>query len=193
MYIEYKAELNSYFTIKYEIDPYNLIQLEENIISGQSYLVQIDPTTRDKYKTVLLSNYRIKKEQPFLANFFALNCEFQVTRKEKENYEDVKEIIFFDGYAQEIITKDTVGYNSKSYNYTIKITEPDLSNYINKMCMLYVAGYESEDNETKTEIAISENTNRKVIFNNDFKNIRFLYPHADPEKDLSVYANIINQ
>ena len=193
MIISYKAELNSYFTIKYEINPYNLVQLEENIYSGESYLVQIDPTSTEKYKTVFLPNYRIKKEQPFLANFFALNCEFQVTRKEKEDSDSVKEISFFDGYAQEILTKDTIGYNSRAYNYTIKITEPDLSNYNHKMCMLYVAGYESSDTDKKSEIVVAENVNQQVIFNNDFKTIRFLYPHSDPEKDLAVYVNIIDQ
>ena len=193
MHLSYKADLNSYFTIKYEINPYNLVQLEEKIFSDESYLVQIDPTTTEKYKTVFLPNYRIKGEQPFLVNFFALNCEFQVTRKEKEDSDTEKEISFFDGYAQEIITKDTAGYTSKSYNYTIKITEPDLSNYNHKMCMLYVAGYESSDTQTKTEIVVAENVNQQIIFNNDFKTIRFLYPHADPEKDLAVYVNIIDQ
>ena len=80
----------------------------------------------------------MKSEQQFLASFYSLNCEFQVTDTKKE-------ISFFDGYAQEIITKNSVGYFSKSYNYTIKITEPDLSNYNHKICMLYVAGYESPD------------------------------------------------
>ena len=78
--ISYKAVLNSYFTIKYEINPFNLVQLEEKLFSDESYLVQIDPTTTEKYKTVYLPNFRIKREQPFLANFFALNCEFQVTK-----------------------------------------------------------------------------------------------------------------
>ncbi|MBQ6284750.1 MAG: hypothetical protein IJK67_00360 [Bacilli bacterium] len=193
MDISYKAELNSFFTIKYEINPYNLIQLEEKLVSDESYLVQIDPTTTEKYKKVFLPNYRIKGEQPFLANFFALNCEFQVTRKEKEDSDEEKEISFFDGYAQEIITKDTVGYTSKSYNYTIRITEPDLSNYNHKMCMLYVAGYEAPDTQSKTEIVVAENVNQQVIFNNDFKSIRFLYPHSDPEKDLAIYVNIIDE
>ena len=62
MYIEYKAECNSFFTIKYEINAYNLIQLQEKIISDESYLVQIDPTTTDKYKVISLPNYRIKSE-----------------------------------------------------------------------------------------------------------------------------------
>ena len=193
MILSYKAVLNSFFTIKYESNPFNLVQLEEKLVSGESYLVQIDPTSSEKYKNVFLSNYRIKSEKPFLANFFALNCEFQVTRKEKEDSDTTKEISFFDGYAQEIITKDTVGYTSKSYNYTIKITEPDLSNYNHKMCMLYVAGYETADTLSKAEIVVGENVNQQVIFNNDFKSIRFLYPHADPEKDLAVYVNIIDE
>ena len=189
--VEYEASLNSFFTIKYELNPYNLIQLEENILSDESYLVQIDPTTPEKYKKIYLPNYRVKKGKPFLANFFALNCEFEVTRNESKTSN--KDIAFFDGYAQEILFEDTVGYNSENYEYTIKIKEADLSNYNHKMCMLYVAGYESEDSDTKTEIVVGENVNQQVIFNEKFKTIRFLYPQADPTKDLAVYINIIDK
>ena len=184
--IDYTAEKNSFFTIQYEFDSHNLNQIEENIISGESYLVQIDPTINPKYKTIYLYNYRFKKERPFLANFFSLNCEFNVTRGEKE-------ITFFDGYAQEILTKDIQGYKSERYKYNITIKEADVSNYNHKMCMLYVAGYESKDKESTSEILVAENVNQQVIFNQDFKNIRFLYPLADAGKDLAVYVNIIDQ
>ena len=184
--IEYYAEKNSFFTIQYEYDGHNPNQIEENITSGESYLVQIDPTINEKYKIIYLYNYRYKKEQPFLANFFSLNCEFQVLRGEKE-------ITFFDGYAEEILTKDTQGYKSERYVYNITIKEADVSNYNHKMCMLYVAGYESQDKESSSEIVVGENVNQQVIFTKDFKNIRFLYPLADPQKDLAVYINIIDQ
>jgi len=59
--------------------------------------------------------------------------------------------------------------------------------------MLYVAGYESKDSEYETEIVVGENVNQQVIFNDDFKTVRFLYPQADPSKDLAIYANIIDQ
>ena len=190
--IDYTAELNSFFTVKYEINSFNLIRLEENINSDESYLVEIDPTTSEKYKKVFLPNYRTKKGMPFLANFFALNCDFEVTRKESESSEKV--ISFFDGYAQEIISADSAGYKSETYEYTIRVNEADLSNYNHKMCMLYVAGYESQDSERKTEIVVAENVNQQVIFDDQsFKSIRFLYPHADPSKDLAVYINIIDQ
>ena len=184
--MDYSAELNSFFTIQFGLNPTNLIQLEETVESGESYLVEIDPSTSEKYKIVHLKNYRYKMNKPFLANFFALNCEFKVTRGENE-------ISFYDGYAQEILKSDTKGYASEQYDYKIEIVQADLSNYNHKMCMLYVAGYESKDSEYETEIVVGENVNQQVIFNDDFKTVRFLYPQADPSKDLAIYANIIDQ
>ncbi len=184
--IEYTAELNSFFTIQFGMNSYNLNQLEEEVPSGESYLVQIDPTTSEKYKIVYLKNHRLKAKQPFLANFFALNCEFKVTRGENE-------ISFFDGYAQEVLKQDVAGYNSERYEYKINITETDLSNYNHKMCMLYVAGFESRDTSYETEIVVSENVNQQIIFDDDFKTIRFLYPQGDSSKDLAIYFNVIDQ
>ncbi len=184
--IDYQAKLNSFFSIKYEIDPLSSVQNVETITSGKSYLVEIDPTTFEKSKTIYLQNYRYKAGQPFLANFFALNCDFNVTRIGKE-------ISFFDGYAQEILLENSNLYKSESYEYVIKIKEADLSNYNHKMCMLYVAGYESKDDNVETEIVVGENINQQVIFDDTFKTIRFLYPHANPENDLVIYVNIIDE
>ena len=184
--IDYQAEHNSYFTIKYDYNLFLNTQTRENIRSGESYLVEIDPTTREKNKIIFLQNNRYKKEKPFLANFFSLNCDFNVTREGKE-------ISFFDGYAQEVLLADSVGYQSDFYEYNIQVVEADLSNYNHKMCMLYVAGYETTDEDYKTEIVVGENINQQIIFNEDFKSIRFLYPHADPKKDLAIYVNIIDQ
>ena len=186
MTINYKAELNSFFSIKYDIDYSNLVQTQEEIRSGKSYLVEIDPTSSDKTKYLFLENSRYKKEKPFLANFFALNCDFRVTRDEKE-------ISFFDGYAQEILLSSSSKYKSEKYKYKVNITEADLSNYNHKMCMLYVAGYESVDDSSISEIVIGENINQQIIFDDNFNNVRFLYPHADPDKDLALYVNVIDQ
>ena len=186
--IEYQAEVDSFFTIKYVINSYDLIQLDENIISDESYLVEIDPSNQEKYKNIFLKNYRIKKVNPFLTNFYALNCEFQV-----KNINSEKEIGFFDGYAQEILLPISEGYTSEQYQYEIKVLKSDLFDNNHKMCMIYVSSYESPDTEYQTEIVVGENLNQKVIFNRNFKSIRLLYPHADPRKELAVYVNIIVQ
>ena len=185
--IEYNAETNSFFTIKYRVNIYNSEELEENVPSGESYLVQIDPTSLSRTKNVFLLNKFYKNKNPFLVNFFDLNCKFEVTRENEK-------LDFFNGYAQEIIYNSSIGYNSDIYKYTIKINEADLSNYNNKMCMLYISGYEAETKYDR-EIIIGENINQKVIFNQNFKKIRFLYPHAYNSGfvSLTVYANVIDK
>jgi hypothetical protein len=183
--VDYEAKINSFFTIQYGVHSYNLNQLEEKVPSGESYLVQIDPTSTTKSKTILLSNFFYKNKNAFLANFFELNCEFNVTRNEKP-------INFFDGYAQEVLDTSTEGYASDYYQYDIKVIEADLSNYNHKMCMLYVAGYESETKYNR-EIIVGENINQQIIFTDKFKKIRFLYPHADPYKDLAIHVNVIDK
>ena len=60
------------------------------------------------------------------------------------------------------------------------------------MCMIYVSGYETEDNKTKNEIIVGENVKQRVIFNDNLKSIRYLYPLADPEHELIININIIN-
>ena len=134
--IEYTATLNSFFTIQYGTNEHNLYQLEEIVPSGESYLVEIDPTQFQRTKNIFLQNFRYKKGKPFLSNFFALNCDFTVKRGDET-------ISFFDRYAQEVLTKQSKGYESDNYNYEIKISDPELSNYNHKMCMLYVSGIES--------------------------------------------------
>ena len=181
--VEYKAELNSFFTIKYDVDSYNIEQLEENVPSGESYLVQINPNLQSKTKLINLSNKFYKNNVLFLANFFELNCEFEVKRGEEE-------VDIFDGYGQQVLSSSSDEYKSESYEYKIKIKEADLSNYNHKMCMLYVAGY--EDN-SKRSIVVGENINQQIVFENNLKKIRFLYPHADATKDLAVHVNVIDK
>ena len=183
--IEYNAEINSFFTIQYNVNSFNLIQTEEIVPSGESYLVQIDPTSPTKGKSVLLQNFRYKNKNPYFANFFALNCEFDVKRGETG-------VNFYDGYAQEIITSSSEVYSSDSYNYNITITGADLSNYNHKMCMLYVIGFESEVDNSR-DIIIGENINQQIIFEKGFKKVRFVYPHSDIKKNLAVYINVIDK
>ena len=186
--IEYSAIINSFFTIQYGMHSYNLEQLSENIPSGESYLLQIDPTSSSRTKNIFLSNMFYKTKNQFLANFFEINCQFEVKRGDNT-------IDFFDGYGQEILNSTSEDYSSPSYQYTIKITETDLSNYNHKMCMLYVAGYESETNVTnyEREIVIGNNINQQIIFNNNFKKIRFLYPYSDKEKDMTLHINVVDK
>ena len=181
--IDYEAITNSFFTIQYSYSTFNLEQSSEIIPSGESYLVQINPASVSQTKILSLSNLFYKRKNQYLANFFKLNCEFEVKRGNTE-------INFFDGYAQEILNSTSPEYSNPYYQYSVKINEPDNSNYNHKMCMLYVAGYEDEK---EREILIGDNINQQIIFNRNFKKIRFLYPLSDQKKDIALYINVIDK
>ena len=65
--IECYSKYNSFFTIKYGMNSFNLIQLYEKVSSDESYLVQIDSSSEERYKNIYLQNYRTKKQQPFFS------------------------------------------------------------------------------------------------------------------------------
>ena len=185
--VDYTAKINSFFTIQYGYDVYNLNQLQEYIPSGESYLIQIDPTSATKTKKIFLSNKFYKNKNPFLANFFEINCEFEVKRENGDGA-----INFFDGYAQEVLDDTAPDYDFPYFEYNIKITETDLANYNHKMCMLYIAGYESETKYDR-EIIIGNNINQQIIFNQNFKKIRFLYPFANKEQEIALHVNVVDK
>ena len=180
--IEFEANLNSFFNIQYSVDSKSNEQTEEILFSGESYIVQINPLSLSKTKTIKMSNL-FENRSPFLINFFAINCEFEVKRGKDE-------IPFSDGYAQEYLDKGQLVDNY--YTYNVKITQQDSSNYNNKMCFLYVAGVEIDD-KINREIVVAENINQQIIFDDKFKKIRFTYPFVDRQKDLTYHINVIDK
>ena len=190
--VSYKALKNSFFTIKYISFDTRVKKAYENetIFSGESYLVSMKPTTEESLK-LHLNNDRYKTKNPYLVNFFALNCDFKVmtTKNDRET-----EITFADGYAQDILkSQDGKDYENKYYNYTVNVEKVEQSNYNNKMCMLYVGAFQTSDKYFQTRMLIGNNVNQQIIFDDSFKLVKFLYPVPDTSKNLIVYANIIDK
>lgn len=183
--IKYTATLNSFFSVIYTVDSENKEQLEEVISSGESYLVQINPTSNTKKKVVYMPNV-YGENSAFMTNFFELNCEFEIKRPTLET-----EITFADGYAQEIIEKGNIALDC--YDYEIKIKETESSNYNNKMCMLYIAGYEIDSKNNERAIVVGSNINQQIIFEDKFSKIRFSYPIVNTNKEFTIRFNVIDK
>ena len=192
LYVTYKAIKDSFFTIKYK---YHLAELstdyeDEVIQPEESYLIQIDPEP-EKNLTIYIENDRYKQKEIFLTNFFALNCDFRIFTK---RITGTIEVPITDGYGQDILTsKDGATYSSPLYTYTIQVDKPDPSNYNSKKCMMYVSGFTTIDLLTTPRILIGNNVNQQMILDENFRNMKFLYPVPDTSIDLVVYFNIINK
>ena len=184
--IEFVASKNSFFTIKYSIDNQSIEQTEERINSGESYLVQINSDYSHLSKTIYLNNI-FNNNLAYLANFYQLNCKFEIENKN----ESQKIIKFINNYAQDYNDRKKI-IDSSYYQYNIKIDKMELSRYNNEMCMLYVEGYEIT-NDYIREIVIPENIYQEIIFVYDFNKIRFTYPIIDANKDLSINVKVIDK
>ena len=187
LFVEYEAIKDSFFTIKYLYNKAGMSEQYKNetIFPGESYLVEMDPNA--DYKTVHVINDKNKDGNGFLTNFFSLNCDFKVSTIRDQGKEE--EVALADGYGQDILSKDSgLIYNKEIYNYTITIETPEKSNYNKKMCMMYVAGTKVDD-----PILIGNNVNQQIIFEDNFKVVKFIYPLPDYQIDLVVYANIIDK
>ena len=191
IWVSFKAIKNSFFTIKYVFDYSTVITpySEEVIFPGESYMISMDPGSESK--TLHFNNDRYKTGQTYLTNFFAINCDFKVTKKAEGGETEVP---FADGYAQDTIGYDDGQiYNSLYYDYKVSIEKIEESNYDKKMCMLYVIGYQTIDLSYSTRIWIGNNINQQIIFDDFFTYVKFLYPVPDLSVDLVVYANIIDK
>ena len=192
-FVKYTAIKNSFFTIKYHhfrADEKNEY-LEEIIFPGESYLLNINPETNERYTIAHVENNRYKTKSYFMTNFYALNCDFKILTNKTQGE---TEISFADGYAQDIMGEEEGKiYSSDYYDYKISIEKEEKSNYDKKMCMIYVAGYNTKDSYSPTSILIANNVNQQIIFDESkFKSVRFLFKHTDLSKSLIVYANIID-
>ena len=188
--IKYEPVRNSYFNIKYSFDNMNSEQIQDKFRSGQSYLVQISPSSQQKRKMVYLTSV-LNNKLPFMVNFFEINCQFEV----KRIFSPDKVINISDGYGQDYIKPEELVINL--YDYEVIIKEVDPSNNNNKMCMIYVSGVEIDDGRYEREIVIPQNINQQLIFDDNpdrpFTRVRFTYPIVDRDKEFAIRFNVIDK
>ena len=171
------GEVYSYFIIDYQIIPRKVQEKNNYLYSGVNYLVSID--SKIMTKKIKLYKHLLQNSNPFLVNFYSLNCKLNIVKNEQ--YND-KQINFNkDLYAQDI-NKDL----ETEYNYTISVSDEDSANYDQSMCMLYVSGNEISNNQR--EILLNENYPQKIIFDG-FKKIRYLYLLTNDTRETGFYLN----
>ena len=103
-----------------------------------------------------------------------------------------------DSFAQEIISPEESYYSSKQYVYELTILSIDSSKYEGDFCFFYTNGLELDkitESDTKgigRHIVISENVPQRVVFENGMNNIKFLFPHSSPDKNININFNLID-
>ena len=188
--IEINAQVNSYYIIEYKIARGLQSELSNDIYERINYLVPFSPESGKNKKTIRVHNRRILNNDNYLVNFYSLNCEFKIYKKNIQDKES--QIIFDNNYGSDIINENTDNLDLEFFTYDVTAIDTDISYYDTKMCMLYVSGIQiSENEDDQNEILIGEGIPQKVNFIN-VSTIKYIYPIVDKSKNLAVYYKVIN-
>ena len=185
--VEVSSRIHSYYIMQYRIIKDEADENTNELFSTIDYLIPIFVKRNDNTKDIILSSVDIIKPESFIVTFYSLNCDLgEVTY----NSEDGIQPNQFGDYAQQFYEVDDDYNQFNSLNtYTVKVTMQEKYALTNKdMCMIYIAGLEiyPEDSNIRKEILLSEGVPHKVIFEQGLKRMRYIYPHANPEKNITV-------
>ena len=185
------AKNNSYYLVSYLVIKDSSEESLHYLDSGMNYLEAVDKTIGKKTSIFFTNNMKNKKF-PFFVSFYSLNCQFKISRNTG------KELEVIDSFAQEIVSPEESYYLSEQYIYELTILSIDSSKYEGDFCFFYANGLELDkitESDTKgigRHIVISENVPQRVVFENNIKNIKFLFPHSSPDKNININFNLIN-
>ena len=191
--IDTKSKINSYYIVEYKLITIQKEELYTNIVrTGINYLVPIT-TSKDEIgnlkKDINIESIKIVEPYIFISSFYSLNCNFEI---EKINNDFTREKIKSYGrYAQDYYSYKVSDEVITKHSYTATVVNK-LSLYNNDMCMLYVSGIELYNvSNIRKEILVSEGVPQRMIFEGPIERMRYVFPHADPQQNLTCSINMI--
>jgi len=194
-YIKIKAtaKINSYYIAEYKVLKDEFEEKANAIYSNINYLISISQnSTGEQNKTLLIKGIKIVRPRAFIDTFYSLNCKINIHKVVGTG--DSEQLSSFGDFAQEfheLGEGENMNYE-RPYIITIDQNEKYVLND-KDMCMIYVSGFEiyNTDSGVRKEILLSEGVPHLVHFDPDLKIMRYVYPHADPRKNLTVSINMI--
>jgi hypothetical protein len=178
--IETSSRINSYYLVEYKLINRGEETQINYINSGINYLVPVEADKAEK--KIVIESVKIIPPEMFFSSFYSLNCKFEIT---SQDLDMTPKIDSYGSYSQSVYTYKE-NEESQPKTYIAKITEKNLISE-DDICMLYVSGLEvyKTSSGIRKEILISEGVPQKTIFTESFKKIRYVFPHADPSKNLT--------
>ena len=176
-----KANINSYYILNCQFVDVDAKEKNNYLYTGINYLVSLH--RKMEMKKIYIERNKKQNNNLYLINFNSYNCKLNIEKGQKDKY--IKINTNNDYYTQEFINNDII-----NYHYKITIKDEDSSNYDENMCMLFINHFEinqnSNKNDIQTEFLLNENYPQRIQFD-QFKKIRYIYPHNDMSKEIEIY------
>ena len=196
--VNIQAKMNSYYIIEYKLIRTSIDVSKDDINTGINYLIPIQKN-RGSGKTILIHRSKLLEEELYYTSFYSLNCKIEIfkenTEEEDEDKEKFSKIQSYGYYGEDIIKISEKEMEESIYSYKVKIIEDDKSSYNGDMCMLYVSSIElmkEKNYNLQKEILITEGIPQRIHFMNSDYIVKYIYPHINRDKDLTIYFRVIN-
>ena len=191
--LEVSAKIHSYYIMEYKVIRNPEDEEMNEIYSSIDYLIPIFVTADQNIKSIGINSINIVTPESYITTFYSLNCHLEIKRYDSEGEQPIPS---FGDYAQDFYLIDEDHKFTSRNSYSIAISGQEKQSYHHqRMCMVYISGLEiyPSDSNVRKEILLSEGVPHRVIFENDLKRIRYIYPHANTEKNITIGIKMIVQ
>ena len=192
---EIKSKVNSYYIVEYRILRDKVAEETNDMYSSINYLIPVFQNQENLgTKYIQINSVPIVMPETYIATFYSLNCKIEITKM--EGGQDSEKLPLRGNFAQDVFgynpNKNYTNFNT--YNIAVKDDEKFLISD-RDICMVYVSALElyKEDSAIRKEILVSEGVPQKILFEDVVKKVRYIYPHVDKEKNLTVNIHMITQ
>ncbi len=196
------CRIPSYYIVEYRILKDEGDQNNNQIYSSVNYLIPVfHRPNGEGYKQISIDSVPIIRPLYTIVTFNSLNCQIDVIR-----YKSSSEIIDsdqpsedplpFNGNFAQDFNVDNPRLNL-TYQHTYKIQIKDEAEQFlinnNDICMVYVSALEvyNASSGIRKEILVSEGVPQRTLFEDNLYIMRYVYPHANPEKNITVSIHMI--
>ena len=188
-----KSKQHSYYIVEYRIVRDKTGEETNYMYSSMNNLIPVFQNQENfGTKYIQINSVPIIMPKTYIATFHSLNCKIKI---QKGLEKDVPETLPLHGnFAQDVHIYNPTS-NLTNYNtYSIQVSDDEKFLISDKdICMVYVSGLEYYDEASgiRKEILVSEGVPQKVLFEEGIKNVRYIYPHVNPTKNLTVSIHMI--
>ena len=189
--VHVEALQDSYYSVEYRYIRNEREESTNDIYEGVNNIIPVPLNLGNNEKTINIHNTKLLSSSKYLTSFNSLNCRFDIERTNKNG--DATPLKMYGSYAQDVISGSLL--EESVHSYQVKVKEKDSSVFVNNMCMVYINSLQiTEDKTSKAQkdILISDGVPQKMIFVTGINRVRYIYPNADPSKNIAINFKVIS-
>jgi ssDNA-binding Zn-finger/Zn-ribbon topoisomerase 1 len=183
------AEKNSFYIVKYQLKRGNAYL---NALESRVNFVESLTTEIGDYRIITLKNNKKDIGSQFLSSFYSKNCRYNISQLLPNR--TFRYIDTFDDFAHLSIEKKSPSYVD-SYMFLLRAIDTEIATYQKKSCLLFISGFELENEKITKQraISLSEGVSHYFVFSDDFPKISYNFYISNNTNPLYIDFNLIDK